>query len=141
LLRYIEVLMIVPWKVDVGKENGYPFSPKRKVQIANPATGAIDSYSRRAEPRDRAKDLLYIRDTIEVFSDSLEELQKIFGQEVAPKLHPRRRAALEGAADRLFGKMDDTIRQAAVMAVGRKLTAERLAETSQAGLKEIFTRR
>jgi len=85
--------------------------------------------------------LLYIHDTIDVFSESLEELQKIFGQEIAPKLHPRKRAEVEGAAEKLFGKVDDTIRDAAVMAVGRKLTAERLAETSQAGLKELFTRR
>src|SRR5437762_1295650 len=32
--RYIEILMISPWKVQLGRENGYPFSPKRKVQIA-----------------------------------------------------------------------------------------------------------
>ena len=28
LLRYIEMLMISPWKVELGKENGYPFSPR-----------------------------------------------------------------------------------------------------------------
>src|SRR6266478_7145069 len=31
LLRYIEILMISPWKVQLGREYG-PFSPKRKVQ-------------------------------------------------------------------------------------------------------------
>jgi hypothetical protein len=110
------------------------------VQIANPAsflTQKILIHEER-DPRDRAKDLLYIHDTVEVFSECMEELQKIFGQEVARKLHPRSRAELEAAADRLFGKMDDTIREAAVMAVGRKLGAERLAETARAGLKEIF---
>jgi branched-subunit amino acid aminotransferase/4-amino-4-deoxychorismate lyase len=59
-----------------------------------------------------------IHDTIEVFSESLEELQKIFRQDVAPKLHARRKAELEGAADKLFGEVDDTIREAALMAVG-----------------------
>jgi len=29
--------MISPWKVQLGRENG-PFSPKRKVQIANPTS-------------------------------------------------------------------------------------------------------
>jgi hypothetical protein len=47
---------------------------------------------------------------------------------------------LEGAAYRLFGKVKDTIREAALMAVGRKLSPERLAETAQAGLKELFGR-
>src|SRR5262249_42234956 len=134
--------MISPWKVELGEENGYPFSPKRKVQIANPTSFLAQKLliHEEREPRDRAKDLLYIHDTIEVFSESLEELQKIFEQEIAPKLHPRRRE-LESAADRLFGKVEDTIREAAVVAVGRKFAEERLAETSQVGLKEIFARR
>ena len=63
--------------------------------------------------KDKAKDLLYVRDTIEVFSESLEELQKLFQGGVVPKLHPRRVAELEAAADALFGKVDDTIREAA----------------------------
>src|SRR5437667_8785961 len=88
--------------------------------------------------KDRAKDLLYIHDTIEVFSESLEELRNIFQTDVAPKLHPRRRAELAGAADKLFGKVDDTIREASRMAAGRKLSPERLAESSRAGLGEIF---
>jgi hypothetical protein len=40
--------------------------------------------------------------------------------------------------DGLFGKVNDTIREAALMAAGRKLSAEALAETCRAGLKEIF---
>ena len=79
-----------------------------------------------------------MHDTIEVFSENLDELQKLFRGAVAPKLHRRCVAELEGAADRLFGKVEDTVREAALMAVGRKLSPERLAETAQAGLKEVF---
>jgi hypothetical protein len=140
LLRYVEILMISPWKVQLGRENGYPFSPKRKVQIANPTSFLAQRILIHEDRvyKDRAKDLLYIHDTIEVFSESLEELRNIFQTDVAPKLHPRRRAELEGAADKLFGKVDDTIREASRMAAGRKLRPERLAESSRAGLGEIF---
>ena len=140
LLRYIEILMISPWKVQLGRENGYPFSPKRKVQIANPTSFLAQRILIHEDRvyKDRAKDLLYIHDTIEVFSESLEELRNIFQTDVAPKLHPRRRAELAGAADKLFGKVDDTIREASRMAAGRKLSPERLAESSRAGLGEIF---
>jgi hypothetical protein len=48
---------------------------------------------------------------------------------------------LTGAADSLFGKVDDTIREAALMAAGRRLSAEALAETSRAGLREILVRK
>jgi len=140
LLRYIEILMLSPWKVELDKENGYPFSARRNVRIANPASFLVQKIliHRKRNYKDRAKDLLYIHDTIEVFSESLEELQTIYQNDVAPRLHPRRRAEIEGAAGKLFGKVDDVLREAAPMAAGRKVSPERLAETSRAGLKEIF---
>ena len=143
LLRYIEILLISPWKVELSEENGYAMSPNRTVQIANPASFLAQKIliHEQRDYRDRAKDLLYTHDTIEVFSETLDELQKLFRGAVVPKLHSRRVAELEGAADRLFGKVEDTIREAALMATGRKLTAERLAETARAGLNEVFGRK
>lgn len=140
LLRYIEILLISPWSIELGEENGYPLSPKRTVQIANPASFLAQKIliHHERDYKDRAKGLLYMHDTIEVFSESLEELQEIFRNDIAPKLHRRRVAELESAADRLFGNVDDTIREAALMAVGRRLSPERLAESARAGLKEIF---
>jgi hypothetical protein len=136
LLRYIEILLISPWRVALGEENGYPLSPKRTVQIANPASFLAQKIliHRERDYKDRAKDLLYMHDTIEVFSESLEELQEIFRNDVAPKLHRRRVAELESAC----GKVEDTIREAALMAVGRRLSPGRLAESARAGLKQIF---
>jgi hypothetical protein len=79
-----------------------------------------------------------MHDTVEVFSENLEELRHIFRKDIVPHLHPRRLAELEQAGDKLFGKVDDPIREASLMATGRTLGSERLAETAQAGLKEIF---
>jgi hypothetical protein len=133
-------LLLSPWEVALGEENGYAMSPKRTVQIANPASFLAQKILIHGQRnyKDRAKDLLYIHDTIEVFSETLDELQKLFRNDVAPKLHPRRVAELEGAAGTLFDKVTDTIREAALMADARKLNPERLAETSRAGLNEIF---
>jgi hypothetical protein len=140
LLRYIEVLLISPWRIGLGEDNGYLLSPKRTVQVANPASFLAQKILIHHERnyKDRAKDLLYMHDTIEVFSESLEELREIFRNDVAPKIYPRRVAELETAADRLFGKVDDTIREAAVMATGRRLSPHRLVESAGTGLKEIF---
>lgn len=73
-----------------------------------------------------------------MFSEHLGELREIFTKEIVPKLHARRISELTGAADRLFAKVDDNIREAAHMATGRKLGPEELAESSRAGLKELF---
>jgi hypothetical protein len=40
--------------------------------------------------------------------------------------------------ERLFGKMNDTIREAVQMAGGRSLSTEALAATAFAGLRELF---
>jgi hypothetical protein len=140
LLRYIEILLISPWKVELSEANGYAISPKRSVQIANPASFLAQKIliHEQRDYKDRAKDLLYMHDTVELFSEVLNELQKLFRGRVAQKLHPRRLAEIEGAADKLFGKVDDTVREAALMAAGRKLSPERIAETARAGLTEIF---
>jgi len=143
LLRYIEILLLSPWKVELGEENGYALSPKRTVQIANPASFLAQKIliHEQRDYKDKAKDLLYMHDTIEVFSENLEALQTLFRNDVAPKLHPRRVVELEAASDKLFGKAEDTIREAARMGTGRKLTPERLVEVGQAGLKEVFGRK
>jgi len=112
-------------------------SPKRRAQIANPASFLAQKIliHEEREPRERAKDLLYIHDTIEVFRRVWRNCGRSSGR------RSLRSSIREGgaAAEKLFGKVDDAIREASQVASGRKLTAERLAETSEAGLKEIFT--
>jgi Nucleotidyltransferase len=139
-LRYIEILMVSPWEIASGKGNGYPFAPTKKILIANPCTFLAQKIliHRERSYKDRAKDLLYMHDTIDVFSEHLGELRRIYSKEVRPQFHARRAMELTAAGDGLFGKVNDTIREAALMAAGRKLSAEALAETSRAGLKEIF---
>jgi hypothetical protein len=125
---------------ELGEESGFPLSPKRTVQIANPASFLAQKIliHDQRDYRDKAKDLLYMHDTVGVFSENLEELRQISRKDLAPHLHSRRVAELEQAGDKLFGKIDDTTREASLMATGRTLSPERLAETGQAGLKEIF---
>jgi hypothetical protein len=140
LLRYIEILLVSPWSVELSEESGFPLSPKRTVQIANPASFIAQKIlvHHQREHRDRAKDLLYMHDTVDVFSENLQEPGQIFLKDIAPHLHPRSVAELEKASGKLFGKVDDAIREASLMATGRTLSPQRLAETAQAGLKEIF---
>src|SRR6202030_2933958 len=123
LLRYIDILLLSPGKVELGEKNGYVLSPKRTVQIANPASFLAQKIliHEQRDYKDKAKDLPYMHDTVEVFSENLEELRHIFRKDIVPRLHPRRVAELEQAGDRLFGKVDDAIREASLMATGRKL--------------------
>jgi hypothetical protein len=79
-----------------------------------------------------------MHDTVELFSENMEELKQRFRKDIAPRLHSRRVAELEQAADRFFGNVDDSVREANLTAGGRRLDPGRLAETARAGLAEIF---
>jgi hypothetical protein len=68
----------------------------------------------------------------------IHELREIFEKTIPPTLHPRGITESMGAAYGLFGKMGDTIREAALMPTGRNLGAEALAQTARASSKEIF---
>lgn len=139
-LRYIDISLVSPWRTELSEANGYPFTPAKKVQIANATSFLAQKIliHHERDHKDRAKDLLYMHDTVELFAEHLGELREIFQEEIRPQLHARRVAELKDAGKRLFGKLTDTIREAALMATGRKLNAKALAETSQAGLQEIF---
>jgi hypothetical protein len=139
-LRYIDVLLIAPWEIELSEANGYPFKPAKKIRVANPASFLAQKILIHGERDhgDRAKDLLYMHDTIELFSDRLEELRGVYENEVRPRLHTNRAAELNTAPEALFAKVNDTIRDAARRAGGRSLGAEALAKTALAGLRELF---
>jgi hypothetical protein len=50
LLRYIEILLLSPWKVEL-EENGYALSPKRTAQIANPTSFLAQKIPASSGPR------------------------------------------------------------------------------------------
>jgi hypothetical protein len=139
-LRYVDILLVKPWRIALSQANGFAFKSLKEVQVANPASFIAQKIliQRERDRKDRAKDILYIHDTIEALSENLSGLREIFENDVRPRLHARRVRELTGAAEALFGSVSDTIRESARMASGRKLSGAALAETCRAGLREIF---
>jgi hypothetical protein len=139
-LHHIEILLLAPWSIRLSKSNGYPFASARKVQVANPVSFLTQKILIQdvRDRKDRAKDILYIHGTIDTFAGNLAELRELFAREIRPKLPVKRAREVSNAADARFGAVDDTIREAAQMVVGRKFSPEALTETCRAGLKAIF---
>jgi len=138
-LRHVGLLLDDPWQVDL--DLSFVSSWRGVVQIAHPVRFLAQKlliYSKRSRS-DRAKDILYIHDTLEVFGARLDELCAAWGTCVAPQLHQRHAAKLRKAPAVLFGDVSDEIRLAATMATGRILTPEALRETCQFGLQQVFT--
>jgi hypothetical protein len=139
-LRHLELLLATPWKVEVGPATGYPTTERLVVQIPNPVAFFVQKIliHDRREPADRAKDLLYIHDTIEAFGDALPELRKLWQGTVRPLLSPKARRSIEAAPTVLFGEVNDSVREAARMAPERLSSPLQLVETCEVGLSAIL---
>jgi len=39
-LRYVDLLLASPWKVELSRANGFPFEDPKQIQIAHPTRGS-----------------------------------------------------------------------------------------------------
>lgn len=87
--------------------------------------------------RSRAKDILYLHDTIELLGASLD----VLGGEwelLKDGLPENSVRIVETAVGTMFSKVTDDIRSAAQAAAGRALTPQGVHELCRAGLKVVF---
>ena len=61
-------------------------------------------------------------------------------EKIKPTLHPKRAKELQDAGSVIFGKVNDALREAVPMAIGRKLNPEVILESTGAGINEIFAK-
>jgi hypothetical protein len=138
-LRHIGLLLDDPWEVEVALVD--VADERKTVRIAGPARFLVQKvliHSRRT-PDDRAKDILYVHDTLEVFGARLAELRATWATTIAPWLHPRDAARVRRASRTLFRETTDDIRAAAILAAGRALTPDSLREACQYGFEKLFS--
>lgn len=130
-LRHIEILLSHPWSVELKTAT---------VQIANPVSFLAQKILIRGkrEREDRAKDILYMHDTLEVFGARLGELRKLWRTNVARQLHRRSASTVLKASEILFGELSDDVRRAAEISAGRALSAEAIREACRYGFTEVF---
>ena len=139
-LRYVEVFLARPWSVTLSATNGFPLANETRVQIANPVSFLAQKiliHGRRNRP-DRAKDILYMHDTIETFGKRIDKLRAEWTANIQRELHPNSVRTVQRAAASLFGAVTDPIRAASRIVHGRALTPEAIRETCNLGFARIF---
>jgi len=139
-LRHLELLLDSPWEVVIAPADGYPTDGVRRIRVPNAAAFLAQKIliRNKRERADKAKDVLYIHDTIETFGANLSTIRGEWETNVKPALHPRASREVEGAAETYFQKVDDPIREAARIAAGRNLTPEMVREVCSYGWENIF---
>ena len=139
-LRHLELLLISPWVVTVGSKESVPLARNADVLVPNPASFIVQKLlihgSRRAD--ERAQDVLYVHDTLELFGASLDSLRALWESETRPAMPPRTaRRAVRVAGD-LFREVTDTTREAARIPRDRRPAPEHIRAACRYGLELIL---
>lgn len=139
-LRHLEILLHAPWSVDLDESKGFPLPSRCTVKVANPAAFlAHKLLAHRARRRANfAKDILYIHDTLETFGARLPELRREWKQHIRPRLHERNALRVETGVNALFGELSDSVREAARIAIDRRLSPEAIREVCHFGLTQVL---
>jgi hypothetical protein len=139
-LRYLDILLIKPWTARVGREKQVPLDADTELFVPNPTSFVVQKlliHSGRTTAK-KAQDVLYIHDTLELFGDSLEELRRLWIEEVRPSIAKAWARQAEAVAVELFADVTDTIREASRIPQDRRLAPENVQRACQYGLGEIF---
>jgi hypothetical protein len=139
-LRYLDILLIKPWRVRVGPERHFPIAADADLFVPNAASFIVQKLLiHSGRPTDKkAQDVLYIHDTLELFGGSLGELRRLWVEEVRPAIPKPWARKVEALAHQLFAEVTDTIREAARIPQDRRLAPEDLQRACAYGFDEIL---
>lgn len=140
-LRYIELLLAAPWSLGLSETNGFPLANETRVQVANPVSFLAQKIliHRRRNREERAKDIVYMHDTIDTFRTRIHDLSTEWVSNIRHELHANAVRTVERGAGTLFGNVTDAIRAASRITQGRNLTPEVIRETCDLGFVRSFS--
>ena len=139
-LRHLDLLLIGPWTLRIGPDQGVPLEAPLDVQVANPTAFIVQKLLIRHERRanKRAQDVLYIHDTLELFGGALPVLHDLWTDVVQPALTPKLTRSLLSQVREAFSDVDDILREAARIPTDRTLSADRMRALCELGLSEML---
>lgn len=144
-LRYVDLLTERPRTIELREDRGYPVGPTPiAVRIPNPASFIAQKLLAaryRAEPIKRAKDLLYVHDTLTLFRATLPSLREEW-RAVRATQHASVVRKLREQCERAFAS--DSLFLAPAIAIARSSgrpdvsSPAAFAKAGREGLREVF---
>ena len=140
-IRHLDILMVDPWTVTVGPQhNEVPLDAPVELQVANPLCFMVQKFLIKND-RKKAKqsqDLLYVYDTIQLFSQHLPEFKDNWEGVVKPALQGASETVLRECAES-FASVTDELREAASIPQDRKgLTAAEMQSVCKYAFSQIM---
>jgi len=143
-LRFVELLFFEPWSVKLTEKDGFPVGDEAiDVGVASPCSylaQKVLTINRRKREEKRAKDLLYVHDTLNIFGASLFDFRDQAGRVLA-ELSPTTRREFHRLRRDLFADRDLLVAASEMAAAtGRPNppSANAMATIGRAGLQAIF---
>jgi hypothetical protein len=142
-LRHLDILLIEPWSVSLKRPDAPAGTAVLDVRLANAASYLAQKVLvlGKRTGDDRAKDILYLHDTLLLFGQSFAQLKEIWKSRILPAIHPNAARTVRSAARELFGGVTDVVRVASTIAgaAGRPNTPEEIAQVCRTGLAQVFS--
>lgn len=135
-LQYLDILMIAPWRVlFIDQSDDASFT----VRVPNPVSFIAQKLLvlKKRRTDDRAKDILYMNDTLELFGGRLDSLNETWRKEVRPNIGSVASEVMK-LAQHYFATVTDDVRRAALVAGTRRLDPETLRTRCDVGLSIIL---
>lgn len=135
-LPHLEILLTAPLQIRVSRAQG---EKQYVVQVPNPVSYLVQKLVIMADRsiQDRAKDILYVHDTIELYGARLEELAQTWQEVVRPAMAAET-DDISRLAAKYFGRVTDDIRRGARVSGTRGLAPEELQIRCELGLEQIL---
>jgi hypothetical protein len=139
-LRNLDILLVHPWQISVGIEQGVPFTNPIDLRIANPCSFIAQKFLIQSDRlrEKRAQDLLYVHDTLELFGARLPELGALWREHVRPTLSEAELEHIEQSRRSNFHEVTDTLRASAAIPQDRSLIPERMRGFCEQALDEVL---
>ncbi len=140
-LRYLDLLLIEPWTIEIGPNNGFALQSPATVRVPNPPSFIVQKMLvlHLRKPEKRAGDLLYIHDTLELFSTELVNMADLWRERVKVALSERTLRELRAAVRTQFDTVTDTIRDAVRIVPNRALDPDRMQQLCRVGLERLLS--
>ncbi len=139
-LRNLDILLVQPWQLTVGPEQGFPLPQAVELRIANAAAFIAQKFLiQRDRLRDkRAQDMLYVHDTLALFGGNLPALAALWQAQVRPTLSDREIDLIAQSRRENFSSVTDTLRAASLIPQDRALVPERMRAFCEQALDEVL---
>lgn len=138
-IRHLDILLIDPWVIGLGPQEGFPLLGRMDVLVANPLCFMVQKFliQQYRPANKRAQDVLYLFDTVELFGALLDEFNTHWHTRIAPAL-----GSLADDVRRLsvqtFSEINDMVRDAARIPTDRNPSPEAIQATCKYAFEQML---